>query len=234
MKRKRKIKTWKELKMELKEKNTPQGEVKEEIKEEVPPEKGETTVIHQTGDEAVIASMVKDFEKPLSKEELNKVLIELEPYEFTDPKKIILDEVKALHPKFKLGEVLGESIYCYKYRFINMDKERLTEAFGTDNWKVVNRTNHPNTPKRLINDSYGAILFEGQMLCFRESEIDRRLAELDFARHMDRVKAFEDKDKNDPRFYKTTQYTSPFDEKPLVQNEDSESRDFVESVVSEE
>jgi len=245
MKRKRKIKTWKEIKMELKEKNTPQGEVKEEKPEEPKkeaikkesPEKAEfreTTVIHQTGEEAVIASMVKDFAEPLSKEELDKVLIELEPYEFTDPKKTILDEVKALHPNFKIGEVMGEKLYCYKYRFINMDKERLTEAFGTDHWKVVNRTNHPNTPSRLINDSYGAILFEGQMLCFRESEIDRRLADLDFARHMERVKAFDEKDKNDPRFYKTTQYTSGFADKQLVQNEDSESRDFVESAVSEE
>uniref|UniRef100_A0A6M3XM39 Uncharacterized protein n=2 Tax=viral metagenome TaxID=1070528 RepID=A0A6M3XM39_9ZZZZ len=245
MKRKRKLKTWKEIKMEMKEKNTtPKVEIKEEPKEkevdkgaEIPKEKSEsreTTVIHQTGEEAVIASMVKDFDEPLSKEELNKVLIELEPYEFTDPKKTILDEIKELHPNFKIGEVLGEKLYCYKYRFINMDKERLTEAFGTDHWKVVNRTNHPNVPKRLINDSYGAILFEGQMLCFRESEIDRRLDELDFARHMERVKAFEDKDKNDPRFYKTTTYTSGFDEKQLVQNEDSENRDFIESAVSEE
>lgn len=243
MKRKRKIKTWKEIQMEEKEKNTPKGEnIKEEKKEEVkgeiqdvePTEKNETTIIHQTGEEAVIASMVKDFSDPLSKEDLDKVLVDLEPYDFVDPKKVILDEVKALHPNFKLGEIKGEQIYRYKYRFINLEKKRLTEAFGTDHWKVVNRTNHPNLPNRMITDTYGAIIFEDQMLCFREREIDERLNILDFSRHLEREKAWNEKDKNDPRFYRTDKYTSPYDTKPLVQDEESENQDFVESVVSEE
>jgi len=240
MKRKRKLKTWKEIKME--EKKSLEKEIKEEkTQEEITPvvnvessEKKETTIIHQTGEEAVIASMVKDFDQPLSKEELGKVLIDLEPTEFTDPKKIILDEVKSCHPNFKLGEIMGESIYRYKYRYINMDKERLTEAFGTDHWKAVNRTNHPNLPNRMVNDSYGAIIFEGQMLCFREKEIDDRLNDLDFARHKERKKAWDEKDKNDPRFYRTDKYSSAYDSKPLVQDEESENRDFIESTVSEE
>ena len=242
MKRKRKIKTWKEIKMEEKEKNTPKGDVKEEKKEEVkvevqdvePSEKSETTIIHQTGQEAVIASMVKDFSKPLSKEDLDKVLIDLEPSDFIDPKKTILDEVKSLHPSFKIGEVKGETIYRYKYRFINNETKRLNEAFGSEHWKVVNRMNHPNLPARMITDTYGAIIFEDQMLCFREREIDERLNVLDFARHLEREKAWNEKDKNDPRFYRTDKYTSAYDSKPLVQDEESENRDFVENVVSEE
>jgi hypothetical protein len=72
------------------------------------------------------------------------------------------------------------------------------------------------------------------MLCFREREIDERLNVLDFAKHLEREKAWNEKEKNDPRFYRTDKYTSAYDPKPLVQDEESENRDFVENVVSEE
>ncbi len=198
-------------------------------------DKPSNMVFHASAQDAALASMVKSFETPMTYKDVKQVVKHFEPLDYTEPHKLILDKVKKLHPQFKLGEdERGNQRMRYKYRFISTEKIRLSKAFQIEYWQPVNRTNHPNLTSDLINDALGCVELMGDILCFRHREIDEKFMEKNILKHRDAEEELENKDKYDERFYKTSKYASKFDDTPLIQSEDLENKDFVQSVMTEE
>jgi len=210
-----------------------QEEIIPEETVEIPEKKN--MVYHASADDAAIATMVKGAETPLTYKEVKQIIKDFDPLDYVEPHTLTLDKVKKLHPHFKLGEdAFGKQKMRYKYRFIDPEKNRLDKAFQVEHWQPVNRTNHPNLTPDLINDAYGCVVSMGELLCFRHREIDEKFMDKNLQKHREAEEELENKDKYDDRFYKTSKYASKFDDTPLIQSEDLENKDFVQSVVTEE